>query len=138
VEYEERWLEGSSMLLTSSDFGIPAQKWTEAKRQARDAMIRRAKRRLTISYSDLVKEITAIQFEPYDTRLFHLLGETSKEEDAAGRGMLTAVVVHKTGDMQPGPGFYKLATEIGHAPTDPIRFWIEELNRVFATWSSTR
>ena len=36
-----------------------------------------------------------------------MLGEISSAEDAAGRGMLTVVVVHKAGDMQPGPGFFR-------------------------------
>jgi len=38
-----------------------------------------------------------------------MLGEISQEEDAAGRGMLSVIVVHKVGDMQPGPGFFQLA-----------------------------
>jgi hypothetical protein len=37
---------------------------------------------------------------------FPLLGQIPSEEDAAGRGMLTVIVVHKVGDMQPSPGFF--------------------------------
>ena len=65
-------------------------------------MIERAKVRGIIAYSDLVKWIKSIKIEAHDVRLFHMLGEISSEEDAAGRGMLTVLVVHRVGDMQPG------------------------------------
>ena len=35
-----------------------------------------------------------------------MLGDISSAEDDAGRGLLTVVVVHKSGDMKPGPGFF--------------------------------
>jgi len=35
----------------------------------------------------LVKQIKSIRVGAHDTRLFHLLGEISSDEDAAGRGM---------------------------------------------------
>jgi hypothetical protein len=69
-------------------------------------MVDRAKVRGLIPYSDLVKKIKNIKLEAHDPRLFHMLGEISSEEDTAGRGMLTVVVVHKVGDMQPGPTFF--------------------------------
>jgi len=34
--------------------------------------------------------------------------------------MITALVVHKTGDMQPGPGFFELAEKLGHDPSDML------------------
>jgi len=105
--------DGEKMLWPHTDFGIPSTIWSAAKEQARAAMIRRARSRDIISYSDLAREIGAYAFGPNDEASFHLLGETSSEEDAAGRGMLTAVVVHKTGDMQPGSGFFKLARHLG-------------------------
>jgi molybdopterin synthase catalytic subunit len=88
-----------------------------------------------IPYSDLVAEIATVTFQPYDQRLFHLLGEISVEEDSAGRGMLSVVVVHKRGDMQPGPGFFILGQHLGHNTKDLLRFWIEQLHKVHAIWS---
>ena len=87
-----------------------------------------------IPYSEFVTNIHSISIEYHDPRLFHFLGEISAEESAAGRGMLTALVVHKNGDMQPGPGFYELAQELGHDTSDILKFWIEEVKRVFAAW----
>jgi molybdopterin synthase catalytic subunit len=125
----------ASKLLSGIDFGIAHQTWSAAKEQARDAMIKRAKIRGMISYSDLVTQVTALLLEPHDVRLFHLLGEIASEEEKAGRGMLTVVVVHKTGDMEPGKGFYELAQLLGHNTGAPLKFWVSELHKVHAIWS---
>jgi hypothetical protein len=125
------------MLRTASDFKIPQQSWDEAKSQAVAAMIERAKVRGTIPYSDLVQKISAVEFQPHDTRLFHLLGRISVDEDAAGRGMLSVVVVHKRGDMEPGPGFFVLGEHLGYDTRDLLRFWIEQLKRVHAIYGRT-
>lgn len=89
-----------------------------------------------VPYSDLVAHIHAVQFEgPHDPRLGHLLGEISEAESEAGRGMLSALVVHKSGDMQPGPGFFDLAKRLGHDTSDIEKFWIQEVKKVFAAWA---
>jgi|ERR1043166_1927458 molybdopterin synthase catalytic subunit len=123
------------MLRTASDFGISTQDWNVAKEEARAAMIARARLRGMIPYSDLVKEISAVSFRAHDTRLFHMLAEIAIEEDAAGHGMLSAVVVHKHGDMQPGPGFFVLGQHLGYSTKDQLKFWIEQLKKVHAYWS---
>jgi molybdopterin synthase catalytic subunit len=123
------------MLRTASDFGIPAQDWNAAKEEARAAMIARARLRGMIPYSDLVKEIGAASFRAHDTRLFHMLAEIAIEENEAGRGMLSAVVVHKNGDMQPGAGFFVLGQHLGYDTKDVLKFWIEQLKKVHAYWS---
>lgn len=89
-----------------------------------------------IAYSDLATKITNISLGAYDQRFFHFLGEISQEEDAAGRGMLTVLVVHKSGDLQPGPGFYELANYLGRDTRDLLTCWIEELHRVHAVWAN--
>jgi hypothetical protein len=123
------------MLRSASDFGITQQDWDAAKKQAIAAMTERAKVRGMIPYSDLVQKIAAVHFLAHDIRLFHLLGEVSVEEDAAGRGMLSVVVVHKRGDMQPGPGFFVLGQHLGYDTKDLLKFWVEQLHRVHAFWS---
>ncbi len=123
------------MLRSASDFNIPQQVWDAGKKQAIAAMVDRAKLRGMIPYSDLVRNIEAIRFEAHDVRLFHLLGQISVEEDKAGRGMLSVVVVHKYGDMQPGPGFFVLGQHLGYDTKDLLKFWVGELNKVHAYWS---
>jgi hypothetical protein len=88
-----------------------------------------------IPYSDLVEQIRSTKLDAHDPRLFHMLGEISSDEDAAGRGMLTVVVVHKVGDMQPGPGFFELAKRLGRNVSNIIECWVEELHKVHGVWS---
>jgi molybdopterin synthase catalytic subunit len=123
------------MLRSASDFGISKEDWISAKEEAKHAMIERAKVRGSIPYSELVQQITAVKFNAHDTRLFHLLGEISVEESEANRGMLSVVVVHKHGDMQPGPGFFLLGQHLGHSTHDLLKFWVDQLKKVHAVWS---
>ena len=117
-------------------YGVLQTSWNKAKNEAKQLMIERAKVRETIPYSDLAREIKAVKLAAHDQRLFHLIGEISTEEDGAGRGMLSVVVVHKTGDRQPGPGFFELASLLGRDTSDIMKCWAEELERVYRVWSS--
>ena len=65
-----------------------------------------------------------------------MLGEISTEEDAAGRGMMTVIVVHGQGETLPGAGFFKLARRLGRHVSDERAFWMEELGRVYRCWST--
>ena len=116
------------------DHGFPKDKWEAAKVEAKTLLADYAKRRQMIPYSEFVTRIHSIKIDYHDPRLFHFLGEISAEESVAGRGMLTALVVHKHGDMQPGPGFFELAQELGQDASDILKFWIEEVKKVFAAW----
>lgn len=114
--------------------GFAQADWDAAKNEARAAMIECAKKRGMITYSDLVKQIHSVRLDAHDIRLDHLLGEVSADEDAAGRGMLTVLVVHKHGDMEPGRGFYKLAQALGRNTSDLQKCWVDELHRVHREW----
>src|SRR6266540_2306469 len=97
-----------------SKYGFTKPVWNAAKAEMRAILVRTAKAGDFIPYSELVTEIRSITFDPRDPKLFFMLREISAEEDAAGRGMLTAVVTHKRGDMMPGQGFFDLAKSLGH------------------------
>ena len=118
-----------------STMSFSQSQWDAAKREARELLIERAKVRGMIPYSDLAGQIHSMNFEAHDQRLFHLLGEISSEESAAGRGMLSVIVVHKAGDMQPGPGFFELASRLGRNTSDILLCWVNELKKVHAVWS---
>jgi len=115
-------------------FGFDLAKWDAAKAEGKRILAEAAKRRQMIPYSDFVRQIHSIHLDYDDSRLAHFLGEISEEESSAGRGMLTALVVHKHGDYQPGPGFFDLAKKLGHDTSDIVKCWIEEVKRVFAAW----
>lgn len=116
-------------------FGFSDAAWDTARAEMRAVLVARAKLRGMIPYSELVREVRAIRLEPDSTALATMLGEISGEEDAHGRGMLTVIVVHKHGDMQPGPGFFDLAQKLGRDTSDLLKCWVSELKKVHACWS---
>lgn len=89
-----------------------------------------AKRRETIAYSEVVSQVQAVHLEP-DSKLFaQMLDEISRRSDGQGRGMLSAVVIHKGDDYLPGPGFFSLGRELGRDTSDRLAFHSTELGRV--------
>ena len=48
--------------------------------------------------------------------------------------MLSVLVVHKNGDQMPGPGFFKLALELGEQFSDEMEFWLLQFEKVLACW----
>ena len=102
----------------------------------RQILIGLAKQRRTITYSDLVAQIKVIDLQRDSPALWNMLGEISTAEDAAGRGMLTVIVVHGQGDTLPGAGFFRLARRLGKEVSDERAFWAEELERVYRSWST--
>ena len=119
-------------------YRFPRRQWEAAKKEAQAVMIERARQEDTISYSELVSKIESISLEAHDPRLSQLLVEVATEENAAGRGMLTVVVVHNQGDKRPGAGFFELARQLGRDVKNRDDFWIAELKKVHASWPKLR
>lgn len=115
-----------------------------AKDELQRAMRRVARDRDKISYSDLVAKIKSLHLEPDSSEFHKMLDEISWAEAAAKRGMLSAVVVHKTGDLLPGPGFFDLANRLGRGVSsrssedDRRIFHAAEVQRVWDTNSMSR
>lgn len=116
--------------------GFTQAVWDSAKDEAKNILKGYAKRRQMVSYSDFVIQLKSITVEPNDYRLAMLLDDISTEESNASYGMLSALVVHKRDDMQPGKGFFELAKRLGHPVGDIERFWIQEVKRVFEAWAA--
>jgi hypothetical protein len=119
-----------------NQFGFEEAHWESAKAEAKLVLSDCAKRRQMIPYSEFVGRVRSISLQAHDPRLAHFLEEISTEEHAAGRGMLTALVVHKHGDQRPGPGFFDLANRLGRNTDDIDKCWIEEVSRVFSAWTT--
>jgi len=115
-------------------YGFGLRHWQKAKEQARQVLIDRARRQHTIAYSELVQHITIFNLDPDSYAFAAMLEEISRDEDAAGRGMLSVIVVHKDGDTMPGAGFFNLAQELGRDISDKQKSWIAELKFVFRAW----
>jgi len=111
-------------------FGHPRELWDAAKEEARRILAQTAKIPDVIEYGELTRKIRSIRFDPHGDDLRHFLGQLSWESDVAGRGMITAIVVHKH-DQRPGTGFFTLAAELGRDISDPDKCWSQEVERVF-------
>ena len=116
-------------------FGFSLEEWDRAREEMRQILIRHAKQRKMIPYSELVQQVNTIRLEANDYALAAMLDEISTDEDEAGHGLLTVLVVHKTGDHTPGPGFFELARQRGRSTSDILRTWAEELTKVIDYWS---
>ncbi len=87
-------------------YGFAQSVWADAKEEALAVLRGKAvQNNPLITYSEIAGAIRAIEFNPDDKGLHELLGEISVDENAAGRGMLSILVVHKHGAHKPGPGF---------------------------------
>ena len=118
----------------SMKYGYSLSDWENAKREMRNILIEIAKKQDTISYSELVRKVLIISLEANSYALADMLGEISTAEDAARRGMLSVVVVHKEDNM-PGKGFFELAKILGRDVSDKEKFWVNEVKRVYSSWS---
>jgi len=117
-------------------YGYDIEDWENAKEEMRQILIGRAKQRQTIPYSDLVAKVKAIDLPRNSPAFWDMLGEISTEEDTAGRGLLTVIVIHGKGDTLPGAGFFQLAKRLERDTSDKKAFWTEELRRVYGSWST--
>lgn len=121
--------------MATINHGFPPRLWEAAKAEARAVMYETARNQSTIPYSELVARIKSVHLSPHDVRLGHFLGEIAREDDDKGKGLTSVVVVHKSGDMQPGPGFFEMAESQGRSFDDETECWIAELKKVHRYWS---
>lgn len=112
-------------------YGYKWSAWVEATEEMRRVLIDRAKSGQPISYSQLAKQIQAIQLDPHSFAMAELLGEISADDYEAGRGMLSALAVRK-GDGFPAVGFFNLAEELGLDVSDREKIWVEQYKKVCA------
>jgi len=120
----------------ANKYGYSLDKWNKTKEEMRQILIDMVRIPKYISYSELVGKVKTIILQPESYALAAMLGEISSEEDAAKRGMLSVIVVHKSGDGRPGSGFFELAEDLGHDISDRDKFWVDEWNKVISYWKN--
>lgn len=98
-----------------------------------------ARRGETITYQPLADMLDMnLDLQHERARLGKVLGEISRGEHAAGRPLLSAVVVLGSSRM-PGRGFFDLARELGvHASRDDVAFYAAHLRAVHDCWRAPR
>lgn len=118
--------------------GYPVKDWRQAKQEVKVVLIERAKVRDVISHFELTVRMTVLKLDPDSLALHTMLREIGAEENAAGRGMLTALVVSRPGQRLPDLEFLYLATQLGKDTSNIMWCWLNELKRVFNCWSQAR
>lgn len=69
------------------------------------------------------------------------LEEIVRNEHAAGRPLLTSIVVHAGGDNNPGEGFFQIATELKYFSGSRdqfkrLQFWVDAVKKTHRYWSA--
>ena len=126
----------------SATYGYATSEWETA----RDWLTRRLRKvaggRTTITYSELTEDMAKaglIALDPHSPALAALLGQVNVLEREGGHPLISALVVHKGGDLEPGTGFWAFARELGidpgSGPHARLDFWTREVERCYATWA---
>jgi hypothetical protein len=126
----------------ATTYGYSTGEWEATQGWVADRLHRVARDRTTITYSDLCDELAragGLSLDPHSTAVAGLLGQVNLLEHERTKPLISALVVHKSGDMQPGEGFWSFARELGidPGPGDQARldFWVREIERCYAEWS---
>ena len=93
----------------------------------------------TTYYSDIAPLVGLdMGSHPDRNRISNILDEISRNEHANGKPLLSAVVISKARKL-PGQGFFTLAQNLylyDGNPDSELEFWVQELRRVHAHWTS--
>lgn len=105
-------------------------------------LIRLAQAKDLAAYSDVAPLVgLSMENEAGRNKIAKLLGEIAIHEHSEGRPMLTALVVHKGNDNNPGEGFFAIAKELGYfdGSRDKITrviFWSNQVTQVHNLWGN--
>jgi len=118
---------------TGTRANFSALEWAGLKAETRAHLIKAAGRQRHVFYKDVDDHIKDPRLNYKSAAMDDLLGEISEEEHADGRPLLSAVVVRNDLKLPiPGPGFFRLAKQLGSMPNDgdKVVFWRAEFMRV--------
>ena len=107
--------------------------WAGLKCITREFLVTAARRQRSVTYKEVAGLLKHRRFGYRSEAMDQMLGVISADEHAAGRPLLSAVVVRSDPQQpMPGPGFFELAKELG-SMTDQIAildYWRAEFRRV--------
>lgn len=107
-----------------------------------DELIRLARGQDLAAYSDVAPLVgLSMDVEEDRNQIALQLGEIARNEHNHGRPMLTALIVHRGNDNNPGEGFFSIAQELGHfdGSRDQIArltFWANQVTQVHNHWAN--
>jgi hypothetical protein len=125
----------------SQTYGYSQGEWESARDWTTRRLRKVARDRTTIPYSDLSSEMAQageIPLEPHSSALAALLGHVNLLEYEEGRPLISALVIYKGGDAEPGPGFWNFAKalgiDVGSGSQARLDFWSREVERCYECW----
>lgn len=105
-----------------------------------DRLVQAARAKELVHYGELAKMLGIDMDDPYfGARVGKVLGRISEDEIAAGRPMISAIVVSKD-TMLPGHGFFNLGQQMRQVDPgeDEIGFAVRQIRLVHEHWRSPR
>ena len=95
-----------------------------------------------VTYSDLATPLGLdLSNESDRNTLTMYLREIAIYEQSCDRPMLTSLVIHKSGDNDPGEGFFSIAKELGlysgsRRSEDRALFWVGQVSGAHKYWAN--
>lgn len=103
-----------------------------------DRLVKAARAREFVHYAELAEMLNIDRDNPhFGAQVGKVLGQISEDEVAAGRPMISAIVVSKD-TMLPGYGFFTLGQELRQTEPgeDDLAFAVRQIRRVHDHWSA--
>ncbi|MCA9883804.1 MAG: hypothetical protein KC708_12570 [Anaerolineae bacterium] len=116
-------------------YGLTPEQWQQAVDEVREICIDVARQRSLITYSEVCKRMRTVNPHPGSYVFQAILREMCFSEEAAGRGLLCALVVNQSKGI-PGAGFFRaLGQERPQFADDLQAGWREECEFLYQYWS---
>ena len=111
------------MTSAGSYYGFTPEIWQALVREGLRYLEGRATHSRPCTYTEFCNELrtkVGVAPDPHDHATAALLGEIGTETYTSRGVIVTALVMYKNGGFEPGPGFYKLAQELGVLETGTL------------------
>lgn len=117
-------------------YKISDEEREDAKDEIRSLLTECAKEKRLMTYQELASKMHSLRLQARSHTLFELLDSISMEEEDAGRGMLSVLVVTKMHGL-PSQGFFDLAeTRYRCDVSNKTAFFNNQREKVYAYWSN--
>jgi hypothetical protein len=107
-----------------------------------DQLVQLAHTKRLTTYSDIAP-LAGLSMDDEEDRnkMSQILVEILQHEADKGRPMLTAIVVHKGQDNNPGEGFFSAVTDLGRYSGSRnaltrLEFWVRQVGEVHSYWTT--
>lgn len=119
----------------SKRYGLSTADWDELRAEMRAILIKLARQRETITYSELAAQLQTAYIHYRAPAFGEILRIIAEDETEAGRPSLATLVVTKaTG--RPGDGYFKHAGAEGEDVSDPEAYWQARFRAVCDYWQA--